>query len=163
MKTTPFFITVELLVLQVNGKCSLKQSSGEDTTTGPSGSSPGLHLTPDLSALTVSQICWLPTVLMGCRFECHWGCVNGNRLRRLLTSQLWSIEEQVDRQRRSRPDGTSSGICCWVSAAAKGRGPARQRFFVSTYAPLAARRRAGTRTSDRGAGRGALTRAGAAA
>ena len=43
------------------GRCKPKQLNGEDSTTCPSGSSPHLKTAPDLSALKVSQICWLPT------------------------------------------------------------------------------------------------------
>ena len=39
----------------------LKQSNGVDATTGPSGSSPDLHPTPDLSVQKLSHSCWLPT------------------------------------------------------------------------------------------------------
>ena len=41
----------------------LRQSNGEDSTTGTSGSLQDLHKTPDLSALKVCHFCWLPTVV----------------------------------------------------------------------------------------------------
>ena len=45
------------------GRCRLRQSNGEDSTTGTSGSLQDLHKTPDLSALKVCHFCWLPTVV----------------------------------------------------------------------------------------------------
>ena len=56
------------------GRRWLKQSNGEDSTTGSSGSSPDLHPTPDLSALEVSHFCWLPTEFLN--FEDLPGGVN---------------------------------------------------------------------------------------
>ena len=42
----------------------LRQSNGEDGTTGLSGSLQDLHPAPDLSALEVSHFCWLPTPVL---------------------------------------------------------------------------------------------------
>ena len=45
------------------GRCRLRQSNGEDSTTGRSGSSPDLNPTPDLSGPKVCHFCWLPTLV----------------------------------------------------------------------------------------------------
>ncbi len=45
-------------------KEGLKQSNGEDATTAPSGGSPDLHPTPDLSVPKVSHFCWLLTAII---------------------------------------------------------------------------------------------------
>ena len=50
-----------MLVLQVKGKCGLRQLNGEDSITRPSRSLPDVHPMPELSVLTVSNYCWLPT------------------------------------------------------------------------------------------------------
>ena len=54
---------------RAEGRRKLKQSDGEDDTTGLSGSLRLIQKTPDLSDLEVSKSCWLPTV------ECSY-CVN---------------------------------------------------------------------------------------
>ena len=45
-------------------KEGLKQSNGEDATIAPSGGSPDLHPTPDLSAPKVFHFCWLLTAII---------------------------------------------------------------------------------------------------
>ena len=46
---------------------------------------------------SVFQLTQNSTVLMSSRFGGNWDRIGGNRLRRLQTSQLWWIEEQVGR------------------------------------------------------------------
>ena len=70
----------EILQRRKEGRrCRLKRSNGEDATTEPSGSSPDLHPTPDLSGLKVSHFCWLLTAPPRSRLYCpqrhaHAGC-----------------------------------------------------------------------------------------
>ena len=48
-------------ILQHRKECKPRPSSGEDATTGLSGSWPDFQTTADLSGLNVSHFCWLPT------------------------------------------------------------------------------------------------------